>query len=274
MTPSDNRKERFLEQDFLTSPQPEESKHPYSRSDNFLEYFGNKNFRTSWMTYVSLVVIVLFAGQAFLGNPLEFFANLTEPIRLIFYIWTIISLWVLYGIIYLAIRLEKSDVTGIGLVKIRFIDYLRGLSILLTLFVVASFVNYWMFQLGFEVPKEVENFLPQKLPGKLLWVVMSFTAGFCEETVFRGYLMTRIRLLGNFSGWTIPVIISALLFGIPHLYQGFAGVVVISILGAIFSISYIYYKSIWPAIIAHFFLDFLNLFIPWFESVYERIMHS
>ncbi len=129
-----------------------------------------------------------------------------------------------------------------------------------------------MAQIGFVMPGEVSMFLPQELFGKLMWVLMSFTAGYCEEAVFRGYLMTRIRLLGKFNSWTIPVIVSSVLFGIPHLYQGFAGVVVITILGAIFSISYIRYRTIWPAIIAHFFLDFLNLFIPQFESLYEKIM--
>ena len=261
-----------MEQEYFTEPQPAETKHPYSRTDNFLELFGNKNFRTSKMTYFSLITIILFAGQAFLGDSATLFENMTEVIRLITYITTIIFLWLLYGVIYLAIKKENSDVTGIGLVNIRFIDFFRGISILLSLFVVASFSNLAMAKLGFEIPKEVENFLPQELFGKILWVLMSFTAGFCEETVFRGYLMTRIRLVGNFSSWTVPVLISSLLFGIPHLYQGFAGVVVISILGAIFSISYIYYKSIWPAIIAHFFLDFLNLFIPWFESVYDKLM--
>ncbi|HDL02142.1 MAG TPA: CPBP family intramembrane metalloprotease, partial [candidate division Zixibacteria bacterium] len=44
-----------------------------------------------------------------------------------------------------------------------------------------------------------------------------------------------------------------------------------TILGAIFAVSFIRYKTIWPAIIAHFFLDFLNLFVPWFESLYQKI---
>lgn len=239
--------------------------------DRFKEEYHNVSFKTSRMTYFSMVFVILFVAQSFFGDTTAIFENMNETLRVITYIITIAFLWVLYGVIYVSIQRENSSILGIGLVKIRVLDFARGFAILLTLFVVATFVSMLMASIGFTMPGEVEMFLPQELLGKILWVVMSFTAGYCEEAVFRGYLMTRIRLLGKFNSWTIPVIVSSLLFGIPHLYQGFAGVVVITILGAIFAISYVRYKTIWPAIIAHFFLDFLNLFIPWFESMYERI---
>lgn len=244
---------------------------PVTNFDRFKEQFGNAGFRISKMTYVSFVLILLFVAQSFLGDASSMFANMNETMRVLIYIVTIIFLWALYGTIYFAVVRENTFVKGIGLVKIRVLDFARGFAILLTLFMTASIVTALMASIGFVMPGEVEMFLPQELFGKLLWVLMSFTAGFCEESVFRGYLITRIRLLGKFSSWTVPVIISSLLFGIPHLYQGFAGAVVITILGAIFAVSFIRYKTIWPAIIAHFFLDFLNLFVPWFESLYQKI---
>jgi len=246
--------------------------HPYKHKDNFLVNFGNENFRISKMTYVSFIIIILFVGQSFLGDPSELFANMNEAIRLITYIATIVFLWLLYAIIYFAIVREDTNVRSIGIVKLRTLDFARGLAILLSLYVIAAALTILMATIGFTIPGEVEMFLPQELFGKLMWVAMSFTAGFCEEAVFRGYLMTRIRLWGNFSSWTIPLIVSSLLFGIPHLYQGFAGVVVITVLGAMFGYSYIRYRTIWPAIIAHFFLDSLNLIIPQFESTIEQML--
>ncbi len=245
---------------------------PVTKFDIFKQQFWNVNFQVSKMTYFCLAFIFLFVSQAFFGDTTDLFANMDETIRIFTYIVTIISLWILYGVIYLAVIKEKTTVNSIGLVKLRVLDFARGFAILMALFVIATILTYFMAQLGYVIPGEVEMFLPQELFGKLLWVVMSFTAGFCEEAVFRGYLMTRIRLLGKFNSWTVPVILSSLFFGIPHLYQGLAGVVVITAVGALFAVSYVRYKTIWPAVIAHFFLDFLNLFIPWFESLFERIM--
>ncbi len=247
-------------------------KNPYKHKDNFLEQFGNVDFSVSKMTYVSFTIIILFVGQSFLGDPSEFFANMNETIRLITYISTIVFLWLLYGVIYLAIVRENTSVKSIGLVNLQVLDFARGIAILLSLYVIAAALTVLMASLGFTIPGEVEMFLPQEMFGKFMWIIMSFTAGFCEEAVFRGYLMTRIRMIGNFPSWTIPVILSSLIFGVPHLYQGFAGVVVITVLGAIFAISYIRYKTIWPAIIAHFFLDSLNLIIPQVESSVEQML--
>lgn len=258
-----------MEQNNLTNPI---SNTQQSGFENFKELFSNLNFKFSNMTYVSFALILLFSLQGFFGDSSDMFTNMNEMTRVLVYLSTIILLWILYGVIYFAVIKESTTVHSIGIVKLRVLDFARGIAILLTLFLVASIASLFMAQLGFVMPSEVEMFLPQELFGKLLWVFMSFTAGFCEEAVFRGYLMTRIRLLGKFDSWTIPVILSSILFGIPHLYQGFAGMVVITLLGAIFAISYIRYRTIWPAIIAHFFLDFLNLFIPWFESLYEKTM--
>ena len=62
--------------------------------------------------------------------------------------------------------------------------------------------------------------------------------------------------------WLIPVILSAVVFGACHAYQGLPGFILLSIYGAMFSILYIRTKSIWPCIIAHFFQDFSALFFP------------
>jgi membrane protease YdiL (CAAX protease family) len=74
--------------------------------------------------------------------------------------------------------------------------------------------------------------------------------------------MTRIRLLGRFSSWTVPTILSALIFGSLHGYEGVAGVTLITIYGALLSLLYIRTKSIWPCVIAHFFQDLQYVFLP------------
>jgi membrane protease YdiL (CAAX protease family) len=67
---------------------------------------------------------------------------------------------------------------------------------------------------------------PVSVAERLVWVVFAFTAGFCEEVVYRGYLRRQLAaFVGGSSGsrgaaWGIAL--SALLFGIAHLDQGVA----------------------------------------------------
>jgi membrane protease YdiL (CAAX protease family) len=91
---------------------------------------------------------------------------------------------------------------------------------------------------------------------------VSLSAGICEETAFRGYLMSRIRFVGELKSWVLPVVLSSLAFGACHAYQGIPGLIVITVYGSMFAWLYLRTGSLWPCIIAHFFQDFSALFIP------------
>ena len=104
--------------------------------------------------------------------------------------------------------------------------------------------------------------IPEDWLGRVLWVMVSFTAGFCEETAFRGYLMTRLRVLGKLLNWVIPVIVSSVVFGACHAYQGLPGFILLTVYGVMFAFLYIRTESIWPCVIAHSLQDLGALFYP------------
>ena len=67
-----------------------------------------------------------------------------------------------------------------------------------------------------------------KLPVLMGWLSVAWTlAAFGEEMVFRGYFMTRISdLIGNGrTGWISAFLLSSLLCGLGHGYQGLAGAI-------------------------------------------------
>jgi membrane protease YdiL (CAAX protease family) len=74
-----------------------------------------------------------------------------------------------------------------------------------------------------------------------------------EEVIMIGYLFTRLRQLA----WRLPVIIvvSALVRGSYHLYQGFGGFVGNAIMGAIFGLIYLRWRRVGPLVVAHTLLD-------------------
>lgn len=91
-----------------------------------------------------------------------------------------------------------------------------------------------------------------------LIVFISFTAGFCEEVIFRGYVLTRLSLL--FKDNITPVVLSSLLFAALHYKYNMPREYIFPFLiGIIFSVYYQRFGNIKPLIIVHFIIDVIGL---------------
>jgi hypothetical protein len=91
--------------------------------------------------------------------------------------------------------------------------------------------------------------LPQGYLEMAAWVVLSVTAGFCEEVIFRGYLQQQLSAItGNL---TLSVVLQAAVFGTAHLYQGARSAVTIGVYGALFGILAVVRRSLRPGMIQH-----------------------
>ena len=232
---------------------------------DFLLESGNMAFRRSVMTWISLGFLILFypgISLAFVEDPANLADLLTETILLVTLIATIMFQWVMFLMLYVATFLEKTGLRGIGLKKIRGVDFAWAISFLLVANIILTGLAWVLAQVGLPMPGELSLLIPQDPLGRVVWVLVSLTAGFCEETAFRGYLMTRIRILGKTKSWLIPTAVSALAFGICHAYQGIPGLIVITVYGVMFSLLYIRTGSLWPGIIAHSLQDVMALFFP------------
>ncbi|WP_170140762.1 CPBP family intramembrane glutamic endopeptidase [Oceanobacillus arenosus] len=75
--------------------------------------------------------------------------------------------------------------------------------------------------------------------------MIAITAGVCEEIIFRGVMLYYLSYLP----FELPIIaigiISSLLFGIVHLYQGWKGVLLTTYLGAIFFLLFVGTGYLW-----------------------------
>jgi membrane protease YdiL (CAAX protease family) len=98
-------------------------------------------------------------------------------------------------------------------------------------------------------------------------LIMGTTAGFCEEVLFRAFLMTEFAKAGY--GKSMQILLPGLVFGLAHagyLNQGFLpwlGIVVpTAFLGMMWGIAYLLgRRSLVPAMVAHFLNDATAL--PW-----------
>lgn len=94
----------------------------------------------------------------------------------------------------------------------------------------------------------------------LMITVFSFVVAGLREEFWRAATMRGLleilpsRWNANLTK-TITLLISALAFGVGHWYQGFLGVAITAAIGVMLGAITLYHRSIWPAVIAHGFLD-------------------
>jgi membrane protease YdiL (CAAX protease family) len=65
-----------------------------------------------------------------------------------------------------------------------------------------------------------------------LWILLSISAGNCEEIVFRGYLQNQFRAVTR--SMAAAMILQGAIFGLAHSYQGWKQVIVIAALGVLY----------------------------------------
>jgi CAAX protease family protein len=92
------------------------------------------------------------------------------------------------------------------------------------------------------------------------WAAVSLSAGFCEELIFRGFL---IWLLQPMLGWWAAAGLSLLVFASAHAYQGFGGVIAVAAVGALLTLTVFAFKSLWPAIAIHALVDLQQGLTAW-----------
>jgi len=90
---------------------------------------------------------------------------------------------------------------------------------------------------------------PEGMPEYVLLLFACSASGFAEEAVMRGYLIPRFERLLE-STW-LPVLVTSLLFGSYHLYQGIAPAVGCVALGLVYAVVFCLSRRIWPLAIAH-----------------------
>jgi uncharacterized protein len=92
----------------------------------------------------------------------------------------------------------------------------------------------------------------------LLFLVLSVSAGICEELVFRGYLQQQFARMGR-SVWA-GIVLSALVFGGAHGYEGVAGILLIAAYGAMFGVLALLRRGLRTGMIAHAWHDSISGF--------------
>jgi membrane protease YdiL (CAAX protease family) len=110
-----------------------------------------------------------------------------------------------------------------------------------------------------EVPTvgDIRAMLPRNRPELGLGALLSVNAGIVEELVFR--LGVPALLFGATGSALVAVTGSVLLFGALHAYQGVAGVIGTTLIGAAFMAAYLLTGSILVPIVLHVLFDLRSM---------------
>lgn len=109
----------------------------------------------------------------------------------------------------------------------------------------------------------------------LFILMMQVVAAFGEEIFYRGYVTKRIAvILGNSKkGWIAGIVISSIIFGFAHLYQGGSGVITTGFIALIFgAIFYNNQQNLWVGIVTHGFYDVFGITMIYYGQ--ERLISN
>lgn len=95
--------------------------------------------------------------------------------------------------------------------------------------------------------------LAEYLLASLLVVVVAVA----EETIFRGYLILRLKAVT--ASPAAAVVLSAVIFSLGHGYEGSAGVVTVGVMGLTFALVYLWRQSLVAPMVMHLLQDFIGV---------------
>jgi hypothetical protein len=181
---------------------------------------------------------------------------LRHPDRMALYTVTLLFEWLLFGFVALGLRLR-----GIPLAVLIGDRWCSARALLHDIGIAGAFWVVSLLLLGVlsflmgvtATGKEMSFLLPRGSLEIALWLVLSTSAGICEETVFRGFLQRQ------FTAWTKSAVagiaVSAIAFGAAHAYQGWRRALLIVFYGAMFGVLAHWRRSLRPGMMAHAWQD-------------------
>jgi membrane protease YdiL (CAAX protease family) len=204
-------------------------------------------------------VFTIFLAVVFPVIDYVLYARVKSTLQI--YAWNILALWSLAGVCVWITRMNYLTLNDLGE---------RPGNAYRTLLVSGILVAIIVLLIGAQKklrkkasPQQLNNaldrvrrMLPKTSTERAVWIVVSLTAGICEEVLYRGWLLSLFAAtLG--SVW-LGLLISSIIFGFAHTYQGRNGILGTGVLGVVFGLLFIFSGSLIPGQVLHAVIDLNN----------------
>jgi membrane protease YdiL (CAAX protease family) len=183
--------------------------------------------------------------------------------RLSGYITVLAEEWFVVLLIWLALR-RRGIALG-SLISGRWNTagaFLRDLGLAVAFIVVTvPVVGVLAHFLSNDANSAIANMTPKTVPELIVYLALAATGGFCEELIFRGYLMRQL------SAWTgnalVAVGLQGVVFGLAHGYY-LKTIPVVMVFGWSLGLLAYWRKSLRPGMLAHGLQDTLGGVVGFF----------
>jgi membrane protease YdiL (CAAX protease family) len=204
-----------------------------------------------------LAVVLPWRGRAKMKKLLAM-PQVTTMERLTLYASTIAFQWLAAGVVAWRTWVHRYSSEQLGLVLH---DKTRILVASLVGGVAIAIFQWFNLQRVAKLPMKrratlvaiAQRIFPHSMVEFLPYVALAITAGLCEEFLYRGFSMAVFTRAG-LPVWAV-VLLSSVLFGLAHLYQGRGGAMATLVVGTVLGMARIAYDSLVPVIVWHTALD-------------------
>jgi membrane protease YdiL (CAAX protease family) len=180
--------------------------------------------------------------------------------RLRMYERTMLVEWLVLALVVAGVRWHGSPLTAVFGERWRSVRQVFTDVGIALVFLIVSIIVLSVLGGHNKAPDASTAFLfPQGSAEISMWILVSLTAGICEEALFRGYLQRQFMAFTKNAA--IGIALSAAAFGAAHAYQGWRHAVQIAILGAMLGALAYWRRTVRPGMISHAAQDILAIFV-------------
>jgi membrane protease YdiL (CAAX protease family) len=217
-------------------------------------------------SYVGLIAIGLSIDALVLW-PRFLRRSDADPARARVWLWstTILFLWTLAGagvVVWIVERRTWTELRFVAPHGWRLLGTI-GLLLAVALFYakpVATIARARRSNKRIKFPKDAARRSPHTRADLAWWMAVSLSAGFCEEFIFRGYL---IWVLEPTLGLWFAAAASLIVFATAHAYHGARGIVAVGAVGGLFTLIVLVFGSLVAAIAVHSLIDAGEGVVAW-----------
>jgi uncharacterized protein len=168
----------------------------------------------------------------------------------------LLFLYVRFGLKRRGVRTIRQVLDDRDWTFVRWLLYLAIAVGLVFLWGALGFALGRFLNIDAEQAARIRSLFPSSLLDKTVWVVLSITAGFCEEFVYRGYLQQQFRAMtGSLS---LAVVLQASAFGAAHLAFPWQIALMTVLLGLLVGTVAGWRRSLAPGMLFHAAFDILS----------------
>lgn len=223
-----------------------------------------RDFSSFDLVLLVFAVVLMPALSAIAGRSLA--RENPEERRLIPRYWRIIARgWIVTAFVLGIWHLLGRPCSELGLARLNVWDYAGFAAIVLSF----AFLGIQLVRLKSLSPERLQKAMKAITSIKItpttkgelsLFMLMAMTAGVWEELLYRGFL---IWFLTPSAGVIGAVVISSMIFGLGHIYQGIAGVARTAAIGLVLAVLYVLSASLWWLMAAHALIDIYGGFVTY-----------